>query len=304
MPQQKKKRFRVDKKLVFYIVLSALPILQFCIFYIGVNFNVILLAFKKYDYDTGKYGFAGWQNIKQVFSDFSSTPYYKTAVVNSLLACFVTVAIGTTLALLFAYYLHIKGPASGLFRVVLFLPTIISSVAFIIVFKYFAEMVIPEICNKLFHAHVTGLLTDRHTRLGTLLVFGVWIGFGVPVLMYTGAMSGIPVSVSESAKLDGVSPVKEFWHITLPMIYPTIVTFFIVNMATIFQNQLNAYGFFDQAADYDVYTVGYFLYSRTVSGTIADYPYLSAIGVILTVILVPITMTVRWLMERFGPRTD
>ena len=52
-----------NKKLIFYIAMMAIPVIQFCIMYIGVNFNSILLAFQKYNIDTGRYVYNGFQNF-------------------------------------------------------------------------------------------------------------------------------------------------------------------------------------------------------------------------------------------------
>ena len=67
----KKKRF--DKKLLFYIGLLALPLLQFSIFYIYVNFNSIILAFKKYDVIEFSYDFVGFGNFETVFDNIFET---------------------------------------------------------------------------------------------------------------------------------------------------------------------------------------------------------------------------------------
>ena len=48
--------------------MAAFPVLQFCIFYIGVNIKSILFAFQSYDYDAGKYIFNGFENFKAMNS--------------------------------------------------------------------------------------------------------------------------------------------------------------------------------------------------------------------------------------------
>ena len=54
----KKRRFgKEQREFIFYLCLVALPLAQFCIFYIGVNFNSILLTFRNYSFDEG-YSFA------------------------------------------------------------------------------------------------------------------------------------------------------------------------------------------------------------------------------------------------------
>ena len=61
----------------------------------------------------------------------------------------------------------------------------------------------------------------------------------------------------------------------------------------------------------DIQTVGYFLYVQTLDSKLAGtreniftYPVLSAFGIILTAIILPITMIFRWLMNKYGPSAD
>jgi raffinose/stachyose/melibiose transport system permease protein len=61
-------------------------------------------------------------------------------------------------------------------------------------------------------------------KLAIWVVVGVtawqWIGF--PILLYGAAMGGIQPEIDEAASLDGATAGKRFWHITLPMLTPTI----------------------------------------------------------------------------------
>ena len=65
---------KIDKKLIFYIACFALPVLQFLIFYIGVNFQSILLAFQKYDGKTTSFYFDKqdlWVNFQRVYEELT-----------------------------------------------------------------------------------------------------------------------------------------------------------------------------------------------------------------------------------------
>ena len=68
------------KDLIFYCCLLFLPILQFCVFYIGVNANSLLLAFK--DYSDGPAKFVGFDNFERLFYDFKN--YMQEDVINKL----------------------------------------------------------------------------------------------------------------------------------------------------------------------------------------------------------------------------
>lgn len=290
---------------IFYYVMFAFPILQFLIFYIGVNLNSILLAFKSYDYQSG-YTFVWFDNFKQVVLDIVRLDYMKLAIRNSLLLSAINLGIGMTFSLLFSFYIYKKKFLSETFRVFLFLPVIVSSLALVIVYRYFCEIAVPNICELVFHKQIDGLLTNYDTQLDVIIVFNVFAGFGIQILMYSSAMSGIPESVVEAAKIDGITPLREFFSITLPLIYPTFVTFFVVTFAGIFTNQMHVFSFFGDKAEYNVYTVGYFLYRQIsdVNTGISEYPYLSAFGLVLTLISVPMTLLVKKGLEAVGPKGE
>ena len=296
---------RERNRKIFYYVMFAFPILQFLIFYVGVNLNSVLLAFKSYDFQAG-YRIVWFENFERGVQDIFKLDYMKLAIRNSLLLSAINLGIGMTFSLLFSFFIYKKKPLSETFRVFLFLPVIVSSLALVIVYRYFCEIAVPQIWEILFHKKIAGLLTNYDTQLGAIIVFNVFAGFGVQILMYSGAMSGISESVVEAAKIDGITPMREFFYITIPLIYPTFVTFFVVTVAGIFTNQMHVFSFFGDKAEYNVYTVGYFLY-RQISDTntsISDYPYLSAFGLILTVISVPLTLLVKKGLEAIGPTGD
>lgn len=286
---------RKTKDRIFYWCVLALPLLQFAIFYIAVNFNSFLLAVKEYDALTGVYSFVGFDNFKQLFADFATRSAFPTMFFNSLKAFAVNVLVGVTLGLIFSYYIYKKMPLGKFFKVILFMPSILSAIVMVSVFKQFTERVIPAITGG------SGLLANTDTEFLTLLFYMVWSGFGVSVLMYVGAMSNINESVIEAAQLDGVNAFMEFTRIILPLVWPTVVVFLTTQLAVIFSNQMNLFSFYGQGAESRVQTVGYYLYRNTYVAQISDYPYLAAFGLVLTAIVAPITVLVRWLLTKFGP---
>lgn len=303
MQTAKKKKSKTRKQFLFLIAITAVPLVQFAIFYVGVNLNSILLAFRYYSFDTG-YSFAGFGNFERVFYEIANNALYKTMFVNSLITYVVYVGVGITLALLFSYFIYKKMPLAGVFRIVLFLPSIISSVIMVLLFKYFTESAIPTLLNNFFDIEMSGFLSTTKTAQPVLLFYMVWAGFGPQVLMFTGAMNNISDAVVESAQMDGITPVKEFVFITVPLIWPTFVTFMVVSVAGIFTNQLNLYSFFGTGATTSLWTFGYYLYHQASMSNLPEYPFLAAVGILFTLIAVPLTFLVRWLLEKFGPSAD
>ena len=291
--------------MIFYCLMMLFPIAQFCTFYIAVNLNSVILAFKNYETLDGTYGWAGFENFRLVFYNLVHEPTLLYSAKNSLILYACGLVVGVPLALMFSFYIYKKKPLYRVFKIMLFLPSIISAIAMTVMFKYFVERAIPELLELIFGKTYTGLLSSGSaTAFATLVFYSIWIGFGTGILMYSGAMNAISDSVVEAAQIDGIGTVREFFNITIPLIWPTIVTFLVVGVAGIFTNQVNLFSFFGPKAENSLSTFGYYLYSNTQSATTADYPYLSSMGIVMTFIAVPLTLLVKFLLEKFGPSTD
>lgn len=301
-----------EKDLIFYVIMMAWPVLQFCIFYIGVNFNSFLMAFQRLNME-GE--IAEWtcdvmyEALRQILG-WDGTKNFTIAAQRSFEAYAVGLFIGTPLGLLFSYYIYKKLPFSGLFRVLLFMPSIISGIVMVAMFKFFVQDAMPIIAEDLFGVKMKyGLLSGRSpadTKFATIMFFNTWAGFGSGVLMYSNAMSGTSQEVVESAHLDGAMGIKEFIYITIPAIYPTLSTFLITGVAGIFTNQAGLFSFFGTGADVDIRTYGYELYVRTLNAgnNVTQYSLLSAMGMWMTFVAVPTTFVVKWALEKFGPSED
>lgn len=301
------KRKKLTKKkrgeIAFYCVMLAYPLLQFAIFYIGVNFNSILLSFESYDFDSASYNFVGLANFRKVFGELFSMDIYRYSLLNSLLAYGVTFLM-IPLSLIFSYYMFKKFPLGGLFKVMLFLPSIVSSFVMMTVFRFFVEDALPLLIRNMGIDFQNGLLSNRSTQLGTIIFYNMWVSFGGSILMYLGAMNTISDSVIESARLEGAGFFREFFSIVLPLCYQTIITFIITGIAGIFINQLGLFAFYQTNAAPRLYTFGYVLYIRTLGANFSQYPELATLGILFTFVAVPLTLGVKYLLNKFGPSVD
>lgn len=295
-------------RLIFYVTILSVPVLQFIVLYIIVNANSIFLAFQKMDYYGGGYEFVGFNNFADVFRDLRTQPVLQYSLRNSLILFAIGCGVGMTLSLMFSYYIYKKFLFSNIFKVFLFMPQIIPSIALVVMYKFFAEEAIPDLYELINKEYMHGLIYYEGTQFPTVLFYTIWASFGTQVLMYSGAMGGISVSVVEAAKLDGCKPLREFRSIILPLIYPTFVTFVVVGIAGVFTNQMHLLSFFggDSNVSSKVYTFGFYLYQRIISPltTLSDYPYLATLGILLTLVSAPITLFAKWLLEKIGPSVD
>lgn len=290
------------RELIFYILMIALPVLQFCIFYIGVNFNSILLAFKSYDRDGKAFHFVGFENFIYQFKEFSLSSTLRGSVVNSLKVWAMTTIVSLPCALMFSFFIYQKMPLSGFFKCILFLPAIIPGMVTIIIYMYFVERAIPTFWEGIFGKDIEGLLQNPSTQYATIFFYNVFLSFGGNMLLLLGGMNTVDQSVREAAQLDGASGFREFYHVVFPKVWSTLTTFLVLGIAGIFSNQFSLYSFYGIAASERLATMGYLLYARTSIATIAEYPALACLGVLLTVIIVPVTLGAKALLEKIGPK--
>ena len=131
------------------------------------------------------------------------------------------------------------------------------------------------------------------------------------MLLYSNSMSAINESIIESCHLDGANRIQEFWYIVLPMIYPTLVTMIVVMVSSTFTEQFRMYTLFSNRGD-SIGNIGYFLYLQVQKSDVwvpagttnVPYTVLSAIGLMLTAVVLPTTLIVKKLVTKYGPRED
>jgi ABC-type sugar transport system permease subunit len=308
---QKEKHPISTKKLsenLFYYGVLAIPVIQFILFYVAVNFNSILLSFQSFDYQSGGFIFAGWKNFVMVGQDFSHNSTINYCFYNSAIIYLSGLLLTTPLSILFSYWLTMhKGFFAEFFKVMLFLPTIIPGIVLVMMFKYSVEGALPTILEDWFHVRLRlGLLFDTKSAIWMIALFGILTGFGTNMVLYTGAMSRVDHSLVEAAEMDGGNEWTILWHIILPAIYPTFTTMMVLSVAGYFTTQASLFSFYGGSAASQVYTWGYYLFVKVVGGdgSMADYPYAATYGLLFTLVAAPITLLLKYLMERFGPSSE
>lgn len=299
----KNNSLRDKGELIFFISLIAIPILQVLIFYFYVNFNSVMMAFKTYYTLDDKFVWDFGANFVTLWKELT-TPTFATSTImvalkNSLIVWFFTSVIGTFLSILFAYYIFKKWMLSKTFKFFLFLPTVLPSILLVIMFKYFVNEAIPQYIMEFFPGtKISALFSDKNFRMPLIIFYNLWVCFGAQILIYSGAMDQIPTEILEAGKVDGVSPAREFFSIVFPLVLPTVATFFIASIATLFTNQANLYAFFGDGLGYENYTIGYYLFilvNKEGNGK-TMYTYASALGIVCTLIALPLTLIARKLL--------
>ncbi len=303
-----KRKMQTYKKeqIIFYIAIAILPVIQFCVFYVYSKVQSIMLAFQNYSYNKGALGmqitFAGFDNFKVAFEIIGENWFM---IKNSLIMYFCDLVVGMGLSLVFSYYLTKKYVGSGLFKVFLFMPQIVSGVVFGILYRYIVnDIYVLVLGNEL------GLLENEQTQFAAVLFYNIWISFGTRVLITSSAMSNIDVSITEAAKLDGCTPLREFFSITFPMIFPTFSTLIVLGLVGIFTNQRSVYTLLQMSAT-TAANFGYYFYYMSLRADVVvnnssyiNYSQLSALGLIFSVIVYFLVTVTRKAMDKYGPSVE
>ena len=297
------------KDLGFHLLLLAWPIIQFLVFYVAVNFNSILLAFNFGSDANPNGGF--FYYFEQCFQITNGTNIYLESMGISVLLFLCSSVISIPLALLFAYYISRRFAGSKFFRFILFLPSILSATVMVILFKKFNDLEISYFILEHFPNGNIGGIVDR-TNIKTyitIVLFDAFINFGTTTLIYSNKMSEIPNEIFEAAELDGVSHIREFFSISLPLCFPTLSTFIVTGFATMFVNQYSLFTFFgSELMALAPGPAGYLIYNNVQQAamlgnyTAESFHQMAAFGLICTFITIPVVFLVKCLLERLGPK--
>ena len=210
------------------------------------------------------------------------------------------------LYIFFSYLLFKHVPGEKFLRITIMVPSVLSGMIVALVFKKFIDDAFPDLMKAAFNLESFPLLlTERNYAFGTTLFYMIWVSFGINVIVYSNAMNSINPEIIESAALDGIDNMfLELWYIILPLIYPTLTTFIVTGFASILSNAGPIMTFYFNAAPSYLYNMGYYYSVQIVNGKTATYNMLAAGGLIMTLIVAPLTNLLKFLMEKYGPEAE
>jgi multiple sugar transport system permease protein len=197
---------------------SALMILLFIAYPIVYSF---LLTFSRFDLRQVRWFAAGLSNYRILLGD----PTFLVALRFTLLYTIVWVVLSMALALLVGVLLQQVRIWSAFFRSMLFLPTVVPVTMGFLMFQWILDPsngILNYILREVgLPSLALNWLSDKDTVFGSMVGVTLW-GFGPWILLLAGLL-GIPKDFYEASRVDGASLLQEFWHITLPLLRPTLM---------------------------------------------------------------------------------
>ena len=208
------------------------------------------------------------------------------------------------MTLLVPYYVFKNYLGSQTFKILLYYPQIVSSMVLIVIYKFFVDQAYPQLIETFTGNRPYGLLMNLDTQLGTLIFFSQYFTLGNGVIIYTSIMANTSPELIEAAKIDGAGDLRQFWHIIIPAMYPTLVLGWMGIFTGVFSVQFYVFAFYGLNAEGHLMTISYFM-TKIVMGARADqYPYVAAMGAYITAIVTPITLLTRKYLIKLGPSED
>ena len=298
METARKKPIR-KTRILFILCFTLLPVIQWLVFYVYTNFSSIILAF------TGSAGEFTLGNFARFFKEMTlETSELRIAFRNTFIT-FAILLVTFPLKVLVSYFIYKKIPGYGFFRIVFFLPTVLFSVCTAMVFTRIVGVngaLAQSIGEWLKLGATPDLLGDSRFANITVLLNMIWLQFPGDLIIWSGTFARIPQDVLESGQIDGTTWWTEFTRIIVPMVWPTVA----LKMVLLFCGLFGASGqvYLLTGGQYGTMTLSSWQYIKLLehSGqyySTYGYNYLSAVGLLLTVIAIAIALVVRNITDRY-----
>ncbi|MBQ8658791.1 MAG: sugar ABC transporter permease [Clostridia bacterium] len=297
MPRKKKKMNEMEKKgLIFSIVVLVPVFITFLVFWVGVNFQSILLAFIARDVETGKEVFSLYNFEKIIIELKNPNSALGEAFINTM-KYFALHLVKIFLSVIIAYFLYKKVPGHIFYKILFYLPAMIPSMVYITIFKEIIGVYGPiyTLLESVFGYEMPALFASDATATNTILFYVLWSGFGTSMLVYVGAMNRIPGEVIDAAYLDGCGMAREFFQIVLPLIWETFGTYFLLAFTTIFMETGPLLYFVGFDRSLNTMTINYWMFTQVYGN---EYNMPSAIGLFFSVLTVPFVIVCRYLISK------
>jgi len=250
-------------KWIFYLLPFLIGITLFKVLPL---FNVISISFQEgYKFLTGSYDAVGLGNYEAIFRD----SYFRQAMVNTAIYAVVVVCAVICVSLPLAWCMLRVQKGLAFFQVVIFLPFITSDIAIGMVWRLlFSNNGMINYLLSLVGIEKIGWLTNADMSLVTLILYGIWSGIPMTVLIFYCALLNVDPNLLIAARVSGAGEMKIFRWIVLPMMQSTVLMVFSINSVSAWLTINGLFPLFmgQPGPYYNLYTLVYYIYDNAQQG--------------------------------------
>ncbi len=268
-----------------FLMISPL-VLGLGIFYFYPVFKVFFDSF----HEVGAFNQRKWiglANYEKMFQD----PVMWQALGNTVKYVLIIVPSTIILALILAAFLNMGIKGRSFFRVVYFIPAVTMGAAVAMIWRWMYNGdygIINFILNKLGMESVQ-FLSNPSTALTAISVVSIWSTVGYNMIILLAGIQGISKSYYEAAAIDGAGGLKQFFHITVPLVTPTLFFVMITTLISTFQTFDTIYMMVNKKSLAMEATQSMVVYFYRNAFEYSKKGYASALAVFLFLIIMAIT---------------
>lgn len=267
------------KKYVPYLFILPAAVILVLFFFIPF-IETVILSFK--DYSTNLYApsFVGLDNYVTLLK---SKEFYKV-IWNTFLYVVGAVPILATVPLVLAILINQKIRCLNLYKILIYLPVIISIVVVAIAFKWlYATQGILNYVAELFKISPIDWLTSPDIAIWSVIIVTIYKGIGYYMMIYLSALIGAPKDLLEAAEVDGAGLIQKHLNVTIPYLMPTIALVVTVSTISALKVFAEIYVMTRGGPLDSTKTIVYYIYERAFENL--DLSMASAASVILLIIV-------------------
>lgn len=230
--KKRKKNYKpiIKRNLTAWLIMAPSLLLFLFFVWMPIGKNIVVSFYSNYDFKT----FVGLENYKDIFADYSFIAAFKNTFVYILWSIVIGYLVPVIIGFLLSECVHAK----GFFRICIYLPCMISgmAVSFLFLNIYGDENYsILNVIIKAFGGDTHAWAGNPNIVIPLIVIAMTWRGAGGTSLIYLSNFQAIDTSLYEASRMDGTSPIKRFFNITMPQMKTTLMTLLVLQVISVFQ---------------------------------------------------------------------
>ena len=284
--------FKYYGKYAPYLFLLPSAVVLVIFFFIPF-FQTFLLSFLDYSTNIYKPEFIGVANYVKLFHN----PVFYKVLWNTFIYLFIAVPILAIFPLFLAVLINQKIKGVTLYKILIYLPVIVSIVVAAIAFKwlYADQGILNYVVTSLGFKSI-GWLTDPNYALYSVIIVTIWKGIGYYRILYLAALMSVPNALYEACDIDGASFLTKHLTVTVPHIMPTIALVTTISAISAMKVFAEIYVMTKGGPLNSSKTIVYYIYERAFENL--DLGIASAMAVVLLIIVMVFSLINIFCFER------
>ena len=250
------------------------------VFFFIPFFQTIGLSF--FDYSSSLYNpsFIGVDNYLKLFKE----PVFYKVMFNTFMYLVIAVPFLVVFPLFIAILINQKIRGITLYKILIYLPVIVSIVVAAIAFKWlYADEGVLNYFLSLLHIKPIGWLVDTKWALFSVALVTIWKGIGYYMMIYLASLMSVPQDLYEAADIDGANFIQKHLTVTIPHIMPTIALVSTISTISAMKVFAEIYVMTKGGPLDSSKTIVYYIYERAFENL--DLGYASALAVVLLIVV-------------------